>query len=195
MGVFPDADYPGRELLGVGSPAEVMTRVLEGDPLEIRARCRERLEEEALLLSLHRLHLRALARTAHGAPRYRGSPPLDAWLRTCIDQSIADLLEEDRDEERSFALSDGELEHPYAYIADLLQCEPELARSACVAFNALPRDDRRTFFAVVIERTPLIRFVAQGNGPPTKVKDALRRAFRALGLADESWGSSEESDS
>jgi hypothetical protein len=194
VGVFPDADYPGRELLGVGSPAEVMTRILQGDPLEIRARCRERLEEEALLLSLHRLHLRALARAAHGAPRYRGSPPLAVWLRTCIDRSIDDLLDEDRDEERSFSLTDGELEHPYAFIADLLQCEPELARSACVAFNALPREDRRTFFAIVIERTPLVRFVAQGNGPPMKVKESLRRAFRALGLADEPWSSSEGAD-
>jgi DNA-directed RNA polymerase specialized sigma24 family protein len=140
------------------------------------------------------LHLRALARAAHGAPRYRGSPPLAVWLRTCIDRSIDDLLDEDRDEERSFSLTDGELEHPYAFIADLLQCEPELARSACVAFNALPREDRRTFFAIVIERTPLVRFVAQGNGPPMKVKESLRRAFRALGLADEPWSSSEGAD-
>jgi hypothetical protein len=187
VGGFPDADYPGRELLGGANPAEVMIRILNGDPLEIRARCREKLEEEGLLLSLDRLHLRALARTAHDAPRYRGSPPLDRWLVSCIEKSIADLLNEDRDDERSSLQPPQQAEQHYAFVAAVLQCELELARSACVAFNALSREDRRTFFAIVVQRVPLARFVAQGNGPPAKVKDALRRAFRALGLADERW--------
>jgi hypothetical protein len=179
-----EASDPGGDLLKGGSPKEILARLLAGDPLEIRARCREQLHVRALLLSLDRLQLRTLARIAHAAPRWRGEPPLQAWVEERIDHSMRELMEEDDEAVRSGIPHPGPGDGHFAFLSSLLGIEPHLGPRACVAFNAQPESVRRAFFAVVVEGTRMNRYVAEGNGSPQDVKANLARAFRVLGLTD-----------
>ena len=70
------SEEPGNALLRGGSSREILERIFEGDPLEIEARCRERIETRAYLLDAGRLHLRAVARVARAAPGWKGEPSL-----------------------------------------------------------------------------------------------------------------------
>jgi hypothetical protein len=179
-----EASAPGGDLLKGGSPKEILARLLAGDPLELRARCKDRLHTKALLLSLDRLQLRSVARIAHGASRWQGEPPLQAWVEERIDHSMKELMEEDVETVRSGIPQPGPDEGHYAFLSSLLGIEPHLCPRACVAFNALPDPVRLAFFAVVVEGTRLNRYVAEGNGSPQDVKASVERAFRALGLTD-----------
>lgn len=176
--------WPGHELLGGGSARVVLASISEGDPLGIYPRCLERMRSRAQLVSLDRLYRRCLARTAHAAPRYEGSPPLDAWLADRVEEAMADLVQEDREEER-LGVPPAEPRDPrYAFVADALGVEPGLARLACIVFNDLGEDVRRTFWDVVIEGKSVHRYVAEGHGPPERVKELLRRGFLALSLLE-----------
>ncbi len=179
-----EASDPGGDLLRGSSPKEILARLVDGDPLEVRARCREQLHIGALLLSLDRLQLRAVARIAYAAPRWRGEPALGPWLVQRIEHSMKELMDEDAETVLS-GIPDPEIaDERYSFLTSLLGIEPQLGLQACVAFNAQADPVRKAFFAVMIEGTRFNRYVAEGHGTPQEVKGHLTRAFRALGLAD-----------
>ncbi|HEV8113715.1 MAG TPA: hypothetical protein VGR31_13145 [Planctomycetota bacterium] len=180
-----EASDPGGDLLRGGSPKEILARLVDGDPLEVRARCKEQLHLRALLLSLDRLQLRTVARIAYAAPRWRGEPPLGRWLVERIEHSMKELIDEDGEAVLSGIPDPEATDERYAFLSSLLGIEPQLGQRACVAFNAQPEPVRKAFFAVLIEGQRFNRYVAEGNGSPQEVKGYLRAAFRALGLADE----------
>jgi hypothetical protein len=174
-------DYSARDILGSTSASVVLERLIDGDPLEIEARCKERISEEALMLALPRVHLRAIARIAYHAPRYSGTPALDDWIRVHIDEALEDLVDEDRDEELSGIPPSEPWDPRYAFMSEAIGVEPTLARRACIEFNLLPHEVRRTYFAIGVEGKTIRRYVVEGNGPPAKIRDHLKRALRALG--------------
>jgi len=174
-------EYPGHAILGSDSASAVLARLIDGDPLEVEARCEERITHHAFLLALRRVHLRAVARIAHRAPRYRGTPKLDEWMNMRIDEAIHDLVEEDREQELGGLPPSEPWDPRYAFVSEALGMEPALARRACLEFNRLPHEVRRTYFAIAIEGKTIHRYVAEGNGPPRKVIENLNRALRALG--------------
>ncbi len=173
----------GFESLVRGSPHEVLARLVDGDPLELDARCRARLRERALLLCVRRLHLRSVARIAHAAKRYRGELPVDEWIGGRIDYSIGELIDEDREDERSGVPPSRLGDARYAFLSETLGVEPGLARRACVGFNSLADDVRSTYFAIVVDRKTIRRYVAEGHGPPDRVRSQLSLALRTLGKA------------
>ena len=79
---------------------------------------------------------------------------------------------------------DPESESRYEFPIEALGIEPHSCRRACVAFNALPYEDRKAFYAIVLQRVTFNRFVAEGHGSVEEVKRRLMRAARALGLED-----------
>ncbi len=178
-----DRNYPGHEVLGLGSSRAILARLVDGDPFEIGPRCVERMREEAFLVSLQRVHLRAVARTAYAAVHYRGTPPLAQWLRERIDESVREILAEDREAERDGSVVAEAPEPLHAHVAAALGVEASLGRRACNAFNRLPAPVRHAFFAVVIERKSVNRYVAEGNGPPSQVNAYLREASEAIEAA------------
>ncbi len=178
-------DWPGRALLGRRNAREVISRLTDGDPLEIRARCIARIEHHARFIDVRRLQLRAVARIAHAAPRYSGEPALDPWLEERIDAAIEDLLNEDAEEDRSDIPATEPWDPRYAFVSETLGIEPALARRACIAFNDLPTDVRRAYFATVVAKKTIHRYVAEGNGPPEKVKGQLQRVLDAIRAAIE----------
>ena len=77
-----------RAILAAASPREVLARLMSGDPLELRALCARRIEEHRYLVDVDRVFLRAVARTARFAHRYRGLPELDTWLGEQVDTAL-----------------------------------------------------------------------------------------------------------
>lgn len=176
--------FPVREILSLGSARAVLAKLIEGDPLEIGTRCIEQIRAHALLLSVKQVHLRAVARVAHAAPRYRGTPALPEWLDQRIRESIEEVRREERAVERGGALTELAPDHVYLHVASALRIDKECARRACVAFNDLPSSVRHAFYSVVIEGKSVRRYVAEGNGPPSQVRAHLRSASAALRRRD-----------
>ena len=61
----------------LGSPREILGRIVPSDPLELRARLALRLRERVLLFDSERVLLRAFALVAYRAGAWRGRPELE----------------------------------------------------------------------------------------------------------------------
>ena len=166
-----------RAWLAGASPREVLARLMCGDPLDLRSRIASVLDERAYLIEHDRLHLRAVARVARAAPRYRGQPDLDPWLRRHVEEALDELLEESEPDEPSPTTPWG-LEG----LARPLGIEPASARAACLAFNRLPLEERKAFRALVLEGRSLDDLAAHplADGRPASATEIARAARRAL---------------
>jgi hypothetical protein len=176
--------FPGSEILHQPSTREVLRKILEGDPLGIAERSSLRVKERALLLDISRLTLRAMARAAYRARAYQGDPALGDWLTERIEESIRDLIEEDREDERAGIPVGTDPEARFAFLTETIGVTPPIARRVCVVFNDLPDDRRHAFWSMVIEGKSLNRYVAEGHGPPEQAKEHLKQAFLALSLLE-----------
>lgn len=78
-----------RTLFAGPSSRATLARISDGDPLGLEARCRERIAARALLIDLERAVQCVLANVAFFAPRYKGSPPFEYWLRQRVDAGLA----------------------------------------------------------------------------------------------------------
>ncbi len=160
------------EMLLCGSPREVLARIVPGDPLAIRDAVATVLRAQCLFLDADRVHLRALARTARAALRYRASGlELCAWLIAQASDAVAEILAEDLDAPRVDPRS------AFVQFARPLGLDPEVMRRGCVAFNRLPVEDRTAFFALVVEDVGLEEH-ARASG--TTTNEVGRRARRGL---------------
>ena len=174
----PSRDW--RTWLAGGSSKEVLARLVQGDPLELRAVVAERLRARAYLLPGDRVHLRSLARCARHALGYRGRPPLDAWLRDRVDEAVVDLLREDgQGPIEGEEAPPGELSY-YRELAAPLGLDPAEMRGVCAAFNRLPEPDRAAFCALVIEGRPLEEVSEEAGASATEVARRARRALQVF---------------
>lgn len=180
-----DEPYPGAEFLGGQLPSKILRRLCNGDPLGFADRTLRRIRERALLIDSARLGMRAMAYVAHDAPKYRGKPELGLWIEQQIDRGIQDFLQEDAYQEATRTPLREPIDDRYSFLVDLLGIPPLKARKACITFNALPNKDRHTFWAVCVEGISIHRYVAEGHGPPKKVKRQIEKVFRALAFLDE----------
>jgi hypothetical protein len=91
-----------------GSSGAVLGRLLEGDPLDLRARVARGLARGAWLLDPERAMLRTVARIARYARRYTGRPALATWLDEQVDAALADLVRCEAGAAQSGARAPGE---------------------------------------------------------------------------------------
>lgn len=192
-----------RAWLAGGTPREVLARIVQGDPLELRKRVARKLRSEALLYDADRVQLRVLARCARGAPAYRGRPDLETWLERQVDDALRDLLRED--DERSAAASSAirkaarrtnggssteeatrvrrdaapGTSGALVELARPLGLDPASLEQACQAFNRLPVADRRAFFLLVLEARDLDQ-LARGAQPADSKTEPDASAATAL---------------
>lgn len=68
----------------------------------------------------------------------------------------------------------------FAFLAETLGIPVALARRACVAFNYLPDRIRGAYYAVLVEGKTVNRYVAEGHGPPERVRADIEAAIRAI---------------
>ncbi|TDJ72928.1 MAG: hypothetical protein E2O39_05890 [Planctomycetota bacterium] len=165
-----------RRLLAGGSPREILTRIVRGDPLGVRRIVARRLRERALLMDGDHVHLRALARCARYAVRYAGRPTLDEWLAGHVDGALDAAIVEEAEERAEDRVPGGPWS-AHAELARPLGLEPNAMRAACRAFHARPDLERQAFFSLVIEVSDLDD-VARAEG--VSASEVARRARRAL---------------
>jgi DNA-directed RNA polymerase specialized sigma24 family protein len=186
----PHEEAPGsppkqhwRQLLAGSSAREVLARILNGDPLALRAHVVERLVARAYLLDADRVHLRSLARCARHALRYRGQPELETWLRGIVDEALLDLLREDAEGERANVAPSADELAAYVELARPLGLEPAAMRAVCVAHNQLPSPERHAFHALVIEGRSLDELARDWREPATEIARRARRGLEAVLVA------------
>lgn len=172
-------------MLSGNSPREILARVLDGDPLRLRSRCEERVRAQAILLDVHRLHLRTAAHVARSALSYRGTPPIDVWIAEKVRRSVSELLEEAAERAHAGDVVAGATDPVQARLADLLGIEPLVLQRGLVAFNRAPYGVRSAFQALVVEGQSLASWCADNSTAPAPARAALRRAFWALGVREE----------
>lgn len=177
-GTRRQADW--REIFRAGDSLRVLARLMQDDPLALRARVAARLAEQAYLIDIDRALLRSFARTARAASGYGGDPPLDRWLDERIDEALADLLTEDLEAERAGRELDERQAAVLTTLGRPLGLTPGELRAACVLFNRLPQGDRRAFHALVIRGRALDELARERGESASAAACAARRALDAL---------------
>jgi hypothetical protein len=172
-------------VLDLGSPREVLTKLIDGDPLELGRRCQERTTSQALLLDARRLYLRTCAHVARHAGKYAGTPSLDVWLAEHVRRALKELVAEDAELLRARDLAEIP-EDPWVLgIANLLGIEPALASRGCAAFNQAAHGVRSAFFGIVIGGQPIADWASENGTTPERARADLKRALWLLGARDE----------
>ena len=159
-------------------PRLLLSKLLDGDPLDLELRCDMRRDERCLLISRDRLFYKSVARCAHAGFSYDGTPPAEEWLAARIDQSMRDILEED--ESQALKNLPIEVEADYEMLTVALGFSPEVSRAAHVAFNALDDESRGAYFALSVHGRTVEEYAAMGGGPPEIIQANLERAVEAL---------------
>jgi len=189
-GSSPDPLHPAepgwRALFAGRSPREVLAALLERDPLEIEARCAERLRAQALLLPVRDLHLRAVAHVARHGPSYRGAPPLDVWIAERVRKAVSELVEEQCQRARAGPVPEAPQDPQLMAIAEALGIEPDVVERGCVAFNGAPYDVRSAFCGIVIDQCSPRAWAEENGMTMEQARSALRRALWALGVREDS---------
>lgn len=86
---------PDAELLLRGTPADILGRIADGDPLQLRARVAASLERRCLLLDADRCLLLTIADVARCAGHWGGRPALGRWLGERVDAALDQALVEE----------------------------------------------------------------------------------------------------
>lgn len=199
-----DTEAPGsrptgiwRDLFAAPSSSQILQRVLAGDPLAIEARSRARVEALAVLVDLERVVQCVMANVAYFAPRYRGSPEFEAWMRQRVEAGLERVLEDEAELDRTLCA----FEPPsplHVRLGALLGMNPRLVRPALVVFNSLPLRVRRVFCAVVVDGRALNSLPAEPFGAPELCERRLRcalssiSAMRPVGVQVDDGGLDEE---
>ncbi len=173
-----------RELFADASPRELLRRLLEGDPLELRDRCARRIRTQAILLDGQRLHLRALAHVAREAPRYLGTPQLEVWLAGIVRRAVNELMAEDAEAARGAALPAAPSDPDLQQVAAELGLELEALARGFVRFNRAPFEARTALFAVLLDGMSPEAWARSQGFSVERALDHLRQAFWALGVRD-----------
>lgn len=174
-------DFPGARWLQGNSATEIFERLLSADELELGARVAARLESRAVLIDPERSLLRSLAHIARRARVYRGEPPFDEFLVSCIDRGIDDLIDEDVEAERSGApLAD---ESRYQAVCAALGSRASDARRICVVLNTQHDELRHAAFAVLVRRRTIDEHARTTAVSRDRVRELVRESLRRLSRA------------
>ncbi len=190
----PDAPVPAWQTLFAGSPREVLSRLVQDDPLGVRGRIARRLRADALLLDGDRVHLRTFARISRSAGSYRGRPDPTEWVAGLVAESVEEIVREMHEQARRRARSredrartgspdptkvadEAREADAFDVLAGPLGLDPGSMRTACAEFDVLPFADRTAFFDLVLESRDLD---ACARAAGVNASELARRARRGL---------------
>jgi len=185
----PEGPTPGEptwsRVLAGRSPREVLARLVDGDPLDLRPRCELRVRSQAVLLDIHRLHLRTAAHVARHGPNYNGTPPIDVWIAERIRKAAQELLQEDAELAASGAIPEPPEDERLLLVANTLGMDPALMGRACAAFNRAPYDARAAFQGLVLDAQDPSTWCKSNSMTIERAMASLRTALWALGVREE----------
>lgn len=174
-----------RDLLSGRQPDVILGRLLDGDPLRLRGLVARAVRGGAYFLDADRIHLRALARIAHDVT-IDGPPADGTWVQGHVAGALEDVL---RLERRAITSGEdgGEDRDPGMKTLSALAVPLGLTghdlRVACDTFNRRPAADRRSFFALFVERHSLDDAARSCALSPTELARSARVALDAVLVA------------
>lgn len=174
-----------RALFEGSSPRDILRRLVDGDPLGLRARCEQRIRLQALLLDVDRLSLRATAHVARHSLAYRGTPPLDVWVAERIRKSLTELLDEDDERSSARAIPTAPRDERLLAIADALGLEPELFARGVATFNRAPFTVRSALCGMLLDGTSPAKWTVANGGTVDSAIASFRRALWILGVRED----------
>lgn len=177
------AEPPWKSLL-CGSPREILKRVVEGDPLDLRSRCELRVRSQAVLLDVHRLHMRTAAHVARHGAAYSGVPPLDIWLSERIRNAVREMLQDEAELAASGAIPEPPEDERLLLIADTFGIDPHALGRGCVAFNRARYEVRAAFHGLILDAQEPTAWCAANSSTPERATASLRTALWALGVRE-----------
>lgn len=172
-----DPDYPA--VLHGKSPRVVLARLLHGDPLGIHSRAQSDIDAAAVLVDPTRLYLRAAARVAFDALRWRGRSSLEDFLAKSTRRALRGILDEDREYPEGAADDDTQRDR-YGFVCRLLGIDKSKAHRLCVLFNGLPKEQRAIWRAIHIEGHSLGAYCAREEIAMETGQSRLDAAVAAL---------------
>jgi hypothetical protein len=171
-------------VLGDGSPRQILARVVDGDPLALRPRCELRVRSQAILLDVHRLHLRSAAHVARHGAAYAGAPTLDIWLAEKIRAATRELLQDEAEQVASGAIPEPPEDERLLLIAETFGIDPAVLGPGCVAFNRARYEVRAAFQGLILEAQDAEAWCAANSTTRERAKASLRSALWALGVRE-----------
>ena len=135
----------GEALLLLGTPREILARIVPGDPLGLRRRVARELCRRVLVADADRVLLRAYALCAYRAAGWRGRPALSRWLDERAHEALREVVAENESGQADPA-------DAFTLLAGPLGLDPATLRLACTRFNDLGPDERATASAWLEER-------------------------------------------
>jgi len=141
--------------------------------LDLRARCAARLRARAQFADVDRIVVRAQARIAREASRWRLHVSLEKWLAARIDEAIDDILEECQDGEPQAASA-------LSLFSEPLGLSAKAMARGCRRFNGLDDEVRTAFFVLVVEGCRLEEACARLELPATLVARLARKGLDAF---------------
>ncbi|MEQ1892386.1 MAG: hypothetical protein ABL998_07600 [Planctomycetota bacterium] len=128
--------------LFVGSSEEILARLVDGDPLGLRACVVAELAREALLVDVERALLRLQSLVALRARDWPGHGTPEPFLAACVGEAVRELAQEDEP---------GSFGEPLEFCCRPLGLDARALGEACRGFNRLPSEVRQAFVAAVLE--------------------------------------------
>lgn len=111
-------------------------------------------------------------------------PPRDlaVWALAQVDLAIEQLVRADLEAERAHPESLTDEDKVFPLLTDGLMLDPELVRSASVAFNSLDPLPRRAFFELMVEARAVGEVIEAGPWDEDGLYSAIQTALAAVGL-------------
>lgn len=176
-----DARYPGSEVLANGTPGVVMERLLKGDPLNVSQAVIDRMEDQAILLDARAVLRAAMARVAHDAYYYKGTPALREWINLCIDKGVHLVITQlTQAEQRGDPIDQDEVPLASQFMGGL-GIERAMVRRALLHYQSLSLKVRRTFHTILVQGRTLEHWSAAGNGSLGALEMQLMHAAEVMG--------------
>lgn len=165
-----------------GDAQEIHARLSQGDPLRLLEFSARRLRELWFLLEPERVYYRALGVCADAVSREDPPDDLSAWTRAKLDLTIEQLVAADLEAELNHPECVSEEQKTFPLLTDSLFLDPELVRSASVAFNSLDALPRRAFFELLIEGREVGECIESGPWDEDGLYQAIQTALATVGL-------------
>jgi hypothetical protein len=177
-GLPKDTPPPAFELpqvLQLKDPREIMRRLLDEDPFELRSRCIRCAREHAVILNPKRLVVEAASRISVKASGYAGEEPIGQWVERIVEQCVSELISDQSEEERrGLPVPDSPDAEFYEALAEVLQVPIYDVRMACVTLNGMSDAHRETFHAVIVQGRSLVEYSRETGQPLKYLWDLLR---------------------
>ena len=176
--VTPDSDADERAralLLSARSPDDLITRLLDGDPLRLVERSAVRLKQRSLFLDCERVSERAACLVANS--KYQRDAPFEDWMVAQIDCAIDDILTKDELRYRKGERAGGD---EYSFMLLLFGIADERSLAAAVRFNGQALHTRQAFTLLLIDHWTIAECLEAGYGPQEQLIVRAQTAVAAL---------------